>query len=57
MEATLLRDGVYAVRPIGQLGTCGWYPYPWTVTYVRAKSEQDALRKFNDAHGKHNERT
>lgn len=49
MEATLLRDGVYAVRPIGQLGTCGWYPYPWTVTYVHAVSEQDALRKFNDA--------
>jgi hypothetical protein len=25
-EATHLRDNLYAVRPEGQLGTCGWFP-------------------------------
>lgn len=45
MEATRLRANRYAVRPKGQLGTCGFYPYPWTVIYVNAKSEADAIRK------------
>lgn len=44
-EATHLRNNQYAVRPKGQLGTCGFYPVPWTVVYVTARSEQDALRK------------
>jgi hypothetical protein len=34
-DATPLRGGRYAVRPIGQLGTCGFYPIPWNVYYTR----------------------
>jgi hypothetical protein len=45
LEATHLRDNVYAVRPKGQLGTCGWSPKPWTVQYVRATSLQHAIQK------------
>jgi len=45
MEATPLRDGQWAVRPKGQLGTCGWHPYPWTVVYVRARNAQEAINK------------
>ena len=45
LEATDLRGGRYAVRPIGQLGTCGWYPFAWTVRYVNARSAADAIRK------------
>ena len=45
LEATELRDGRYAVRPKGRLGTCGFYPCSWTVHYVRARSESEAIRK------------
>ena len=45
MYAVQLRSGEWAVRPKGQLGTCGWYPYPWTVVYVTASNEQEAIRK------------
>jgi len=44
-EATHLRDNRWAVRPQGQLGTCGWYPVPWQVQYVTARSAEAALRK------------
>lgn len=44
-EAIRLRNNRYAVRPKGQLGTCGWFPKAWTVIYVNAKNEQDALKK------------
>ncbi len=44
-EAVHLRDNRYAVSPVGQLGTCGFYPVPWTVIYVNARSEQEALIK------------
>ncbi len=44
-EATPLRDNRYAVRPKGRLGTCGFYPIPWTVIYVKASSPEDAIRK------------
>jgi hypothetical protein len=44
-EATYLRDNRYAVHPKGQLGTCGWYPVPWTVVYVNARSPEAAIRK------------
>lgn len=43
--ATLLHDNIYAVRPTGQLGTCGYYPYAWTVQYIKAKSPQQAIQK------------
>ncbi len=46
LEATHLRGGSYAVRPKGQLGTCGWSPRPWTVVYVNgASNEADAVKK------------
>lgn len=45
MEATHLRDNRWAVRPAGQLGTCGFHPQPWTVIYVTASSAIEALRK------------
>jgi hypothetical protein len=48
MEAVLLRGNTYAVRPKGQLGTCGWHPYPWTVQYIRARSASEAVFKANN---------
>jgi hypothetical protein len=44
-EATRLRDNRWAVRPHGQLGTCGWHPYAWTVKYVNAPTASEALKK------------
>ena len=44
-EATHLRGNLYAVKPTGQLGTCGWYPYAWTVQYVHAMNAIEAVRK------------
>ena len=43
--ATHLRGRRFAVRPEGQLGTCGSWPVLWTVIYVNASSATDALRK------------
>lgn len=45
LEATQLNGGRWAVRPKGQLGTCGWYPQPWTVAYVKAATADEAIRK------------
>ena len=45
MEATHLRDNRWAVRPKGQLGTCGWHPYAWTVIFVTARNAEQAIRK------------
>lgn len=44
LEATHLRDNLYAVRPEGQLGTCGFFPEPWEVQYIRARSPEHAVR-------------
>lgn len=45
LEATRLRGCEWAVRPVGQLGTCGFYPCPWTVQYIRADSAVAAVCK------------
>lgn len=46
LEATVLRHPRrYAVRPIRQLGTCGYYPRAWTVQYITADSPSAAIRK------------
>lgn len=45
LDATHLRGNVYAVRPKGQLGTCGYHPYPWTVEYVRARDATSAIQR------------
>ena len=38
LTATPLGRRRYAVRPEGQLGTCGFHPVAWTVVYVIARS-------------------
>lgn len=43
LEALHLRGHLYAVRPEGQLGTCGFYPAPWTVQFIKANSDEDAV--------------
>ena len=46
LEAIRLRN-CWAVKPLGQLGTCGYYPYPWTVVFVplpKAKTPEAAIR-------------
>lgn len=46
MEALHLRGTLYAVRPIGACGTCGWINgKAWTVQYVHARNAAEALRK------------
>jgi hypothetical protein len=42
---TRLRGRRWAVRPEGQLGTCGWSPCAWTVIYVNASNAAEAVRK------------
>jgi hypothetical protein len=42
LRATHLGRGRYAVRPEGQLGTCGFYPTAWSVVYVTARSPHHA---------------
>ena len=44
LEAIMLRSSnEFAVRPLNQLGTCGWVPYFWTVIYVNANSPEQAI--------------
>lgn len=45
MEATHLSGRQWAVRPVNQLGTMGWSPVAWTVQYVQAGSEAEAVAK------------
>lgn len=45
LEAVNLRGNQWAVRPKGALGTCGWNPEPWTVTYVTARTAEEAIEK------------
>lgn len=46
LEAVQLRSDLYAVRPEGQLGTCGWYDgKPWAVQYINAVTRDEAIRK------------
>lgn len=44
LEAIQLRSNRWAVRPAGQLGTIGWYPYPWEVRYVTAPTAEAAIK-------------
>lgn len=46
MKATHLRGRLYAVRPLGALGTCGWIDgRAWIVIYVTARSASEAITK------------
>lgn len=44
LEATQL-SRCWAVSPLGQLGTCGFYPVPWTVQYIKAHTREEAIRR------------
>lgn len=46
LEATELCN-CWAVKPKGQLGTCGFYPVAWVVAYVKARSAEEAIKKAN----------
>lgn len=50
LEALRLRGNLWAVRPKGQIGTCGFYPCAWAVQYIKAKSFDEALRKASKAY-------
>lgn len=45
LVAEQIRSGTWIVRPEGQLGTCGNYPYAWDAIFVRAFTEQGALKR------------
>lgn len=38
-----LRSGEWYVRPLGALGTCGFYPVPWDTQIIRAPSAKAAI--------------
>ena len=42
LTATHLGRRLYAVRPEGQIGTCGFHPAAWSVIYVTARSSDHA---------------
>lgn len=43
LEATKYKKG-WLVRPRGALGTCGWWPKPWTAYYTeKARSADEAV--------------
>lgn len=44
LDAERLRSGAWAVRPEGQLGTCGFYPKAWTVQIIKAVSKDMAIK-------------
>jgi hypothetical protein len=45
-EATHINGALYAVRPKGALGTCGWVEnIAWSIQYVHATDVIDALNK------------
>ena len=48
LSATSMGRRRYAVRPEGQLGTCGFHPAPWTVVYVTARSPIHARAKARE---------
>lgn len=51
-EATNLRGNLYAIRPLGALGTCGWINgEAWAATYINARSAPDAMLKFHCSRG------
>lgn len=45
LEAVQLTTGWY-VRPKGELGSIGWHPVTWELTYIKgARSADDAIRR------------
>lgn len=39
-----LRSGEWYVRPLGAIGSCGFYPVPWDTQIIRATSPSGAIR-------------
>jgi hypothetical protein len=35
LEIEVLRSGTRIVRPVGAVGTCGWWPKAWTLAVLR----------------------
>jgi hypothetical protein len=52
LGAEELRAGTWIVRPVGQLGTCGYYPVTWTAQLIKAYSENEALNKATPIYSK-----
>lgn len=46
LEAEYIKPRKFCVKPKNQLGTCGWYPRPWTALFITAKNEKDAINKY-----------
>jgi hypothetical protein len=44
LEATHLRGREWVVRPVGQLGTIGFAPRPWSALFVVANTAADACQ-------------
>ena len=45
LEAERLRSGVWCVRPVGALGTCGFHPVPWEAFLCKAPNAEQAKTK------------
>ena len=46
LDATELRNNVWAVRPEGVLGMAGWINgKPWETTFVKARTREEAIQK------------
>jgi hypothetical protein len=46
LDATELRNNVWAVRPEGVLGMTGWINgKPWETTFVKARTREEAIQK------------
>lgn len=45
LDAVKLKSGEYLVRPQGELGTCGSYPFLWTGQIVIARNEDHAIQQ------------
>lgn len=39
------RSGKWFVRPIGALGSCGFYPVPWDTQIIRAATASEAIAR------------
>lgn len=46
LEAHYLEHNkVWVVRPKGALGTMGWHPFTWSAVFVRAFTEEGAIKR------------
>jgi hypothetical protein len=50
LETFTLRSGGYWTRPAGALGSIGWSPFPWEITYGATPSA--SVANFKRRHPK-----